>query len=235
MSRSALQWLSHPTSDISHWNSFLWVYGIHYQLFSSLLHALSFVSQSESSDVTLGSSRMISIIYGDYLNTLSSLKHRSRTIHWLLTYRIDDVPKYQSHGCSKTPPLKSRNILSEIAERSEWKSWDTKNSKFFSPQVLFVTIWRSPGTLLDSFWECRQLHSVSLWNLPDSWSPFQFSLDMPATSPNFLQRSSHITLPILIPVLFGCLDVADTQTWCWSSVGRPGFELTSLGCSETVF
>ena len=51
------------------------------------------VSQSEFSDVTFGSPRMFSIIHGNYLNTLSLLKHGARTRHWLLAHRIDAVLK----------------------------------------------------------------------------------------------------------------------------------------------
>ena len=42
------------------------------------------VSQLEFSDVALDFSRKFSIIHGDYLSTLSSVKHGTRTIHWLL-------------------------------------------------------------------------------------------------------------------------------------------------------
>ncbi len=45
----ALRWLSRRTSETTPWNSFSWVHGTQCQLFSSLLHTLSFVSQSESS------------------------------------------------------------------------------------------------------------------------------------------------------------------------------------------
>ena len=145
------------------------------------------VSQPEPSDVTLGSSRMFSIIHGDFLNTLSSLKHGARTIGQLLAPRVCDVPKYQSEDCSNSPPLNSRNILSETAETSESKSLDSKNSKL------------SPLRFSSS-------------DLQILWDSSQSSLGLQATSPNFLQTSLQNTLQILIPVLFRCLAVADTLT-----------------------
>ncbi len=145
------------------------------------------VRHSEFSDATLGSSRMFSIIHRDYLKTLSLFQHGARTIHWFLAHRIDDVLKYQCHDCPNSPPPKSRTILSERAERNESKKMGLEQLQ----------------TLLSSD-SVRHDLEVSL----DST---RFSLGVQAASPNFLQTSPHDTLQILLPVLFGCLDVADVD------------------------
>ena len=120
-----------------------WVSGINYQSCPSLSCALSFVSQSESNmrvgsscrpiraqfanffqDVNLGSSRMFVIIRGDYLYTLSLLKHGTCIIHWLLAREADDVVNYQSHGCSNSELPNTGIFISEIAVKRESKNWD---------------------------------------------------------------------------------------------------------------
>ena len=112
------------------------------------------------SDVTLGSSRLFSIIHGDYLSTLSFLKHGTKAIHWLLACGADDVSNHQSHNCSNSLLPNSKIILSEIAERSESKSRELKTP--ISPAHEFCSsALRSPETRLNSLWECRQLHPVS--------------------------------------------------------------------------
>ena len=49
------------------------------------------ISQSEFSDVTLGSSGMFSIIHGSCFNTLSLFIHSVRILHLLLAHRVDDI------------------------------------------------------------------------------------------------------------------------------------------------
>ena len=84
--------------------------------------------ESESSDDQGSMTSLLvlpesSSIHGDYLNTLSLLKHGTRTIHWLLACRADDVVNYQSHDCSNSKLPNSKIILPKTAARRESKHW----------------------------------------------------------------------------------------------------------------
>ena len=75
------------------------------------------------------------------------------------------------------------------------------------------------------------------------WNTSQFSLGVQATPCSSWSRLfidvetfPHETRQILVPGLFGYPEVVDTpDVMPWSSLGRPGFELTSLGYSEALF
>ncbi len=177
---------------------------------------------------------MFSIKHGDYLNILYLFKHGTGTIHWLLACRADDAAKYQSHDCSNSPLPKSRIILSEIGDRNESKSRDLETPNF-PPHELSSSSWRSLGTRVNSRWECRHLHPVSLVLRPLEFISFLF-----ACADNFSQlpadlglcsfwicRRLHTTLYKSSSQFSLDVQTSQTpQTWCWDLLSA-GLDLNS--------
>ena len=105
------------------------------------------------------------------------------------------------------------------------ESFRHKTQREVSRRIGTRTIWRPPGTYLDSLWMSRQHQPISGVHLISLWMRRQ--LHPTSCRRLHVARDPHHSSS-------GMSRCCDIQTWCWSSVRRPGLEFMFLGCFETL-